>query len=138
MAVTQGVQYRRRSREIALQVLYSLAEGNTSYADTFGLFSHETPLIQEYALRLIRGVQAHQDEITAELGAHVEHWGIDRIAVVDRVIMSIAVYEMKHGRPPIQAAIVVNEAVELAKEFGGQESGSFVNGVLRTIGGTQK
>jgi N utilization substance protein B len=57
------------------------------------------------------------------------------VAVVDRVILSIAVFEMKYGKPPLKTAIAANEAVDLAKEFGGQESGSFVNGVLRGIGG---
>jgi N utilization substance protein B len=135
MATTQGVQNRRRSREIALQVLYSLAQGNASYVQTFDMYSHEPPLVQAYALKLIQGVQAHQEAILAEVGAHTEHWGIDRVAVVDRVILSIAVFEMKYGKPPLKTAIAANEAVDLAKEFGGQESGSFVNGVLRGIGG---
>jgi N utilization substance protein B len=135
MTTTQGVQNRRRSREIALQVLYSLAQGNTSYVETFDMYSHEPPLVQAYALKLIQGVQAHQEAILAEVGAHTEHWGIDRVAVVDRVILSIAVFEMKYGKPPLKTAIAANEAVDLAKEFGGQESGSFVNGVLRGIGG---
>ena len=88
-----------------------------------------------YALKLIQGVQSHQDAILTEVGTHTEHWGIDRVAVVDRVILSIAVFEMKYGKPPIKTAIAANEAVELAKEFGGAESGSFVNGVLRGVGG---
>lgn len=135
MATTQGVQNRRRSREIALQVLYSLAQGNASYDQTFDLYAHEAPLVQAYALKLIQGVQAHQDAILAEVGSHTQNWGIDRVAVVDRVILSIAVFEMKYGTPPIKTAIAANEAVELAKEFGGAESGSFVNGVLRGVGG---
>lgn len=136
MATTQGVQNRRRSREIALQVLYSLAQGNTSYVETFDMYAHEPPLVLAYALKLIQGVQAHEEAILTEIGAHTEHWGIDRVAVVDRVILSIAVFEMKYHKPPLKTAIAANEAVELAKEFGGQESGSFVNGVLRGIGGT--
>jgi N utilization substance protein B len=135
MGTTQGVQNRRRSREIALQVLYSLAQGNSSYDQTFETYNHEPPLVLAYALKLIQGVEAHQDAILAEVGAHSANWGIDRVAVVDRVILSIAVFEMKYGRPPIKTAIAANEAVELAKEFGGSESGSFVNGVLRGIGG---
>ncbi|HWQ21681.1 MAG TPA: transcription antitermination factor NusB [Clostridia bacterium] len=135
MTTTHGVQNRRRSREIALQVLYSLAQGNASYEQTFDLYAHEAPLVLAYALKLIQGVQAHQDAILDEVGAHSANWGIDRVAVVDRVILSIAVFEMKYGKPPIKTAIAANEAVELAKEFGGAESGSFVNGVLRGIGG---
>ena len=135
MATSQGVQNRRRSREIALQVLYSLSQGNASYDQTFDTYVHEPPLVLAYALKLIQGVQAHQDAILAEVGTHAQNWEIDRIAVVDRVILSIAVFEMKYGKPPIKTAIAANEAVELAKEFGGAESGSFVNGVLRGIGG---
>ncbi len=135
MATTQGVQNRHRSREIALQVLYSVAQGNASYVDTFGMYIHEPPLVQAYALKLIQGVQAHQEAILAEIGAHVEHWGIDRVAVVDRVILSIALFEIKYGEPSLKTAIAANEAVELAKEYGGLESGNFVNGVLRGIGG---
>jgi N utilization substance protein B len=135
MATTQGVQNRHRSREIALQVLYSVAQGNASYVDTFSMYIHEPPLVQAYALKLIQGVQTHQEAILAEIGAHVEHWGIDRVAVVDRVILSIALFEIKYGAPSLKTAIAANEAVELAKEYGGLESGSFVNGVLRGIGG---
>jgi N utilization substance protein B len=134
MPEPSGLNYRRHSREIALQVLYSLAQGNSSYADTFDLFSHEAPMVQDYALTLIRGVQAHEGDIVDLLASRAQHWDLDRIAVVDRVIMSIAVYEMKYGTPPIKPAIAVNEAVEVAKRFGGQESHKFVNGVLRAIG----
>ncbi len=137
MGAVQTSQNRHRSREIALQVLYSLAQGNTSVEQTFELYQHEPALVQAYALRLIRGVQAHEGDILAEVGQHTEHWGIERVAVVDRVILSIAVYEMKYGKPSLKTAIAANEAVELAKEFGGAESGSFVNGVLRGIGGTE-
>lgn len=135
MAAVQTSQNRHRSREIALQVLYSLAQGNTSVEQTFELYLHEPAPVQTYALKLIHGVQANESEILAEVGRHTEHWGIERVAVVDRIILSIAVFEMKYGRPPLKTAIVANEAVELAKEFGGAESGSFVNGVLRGIGG---
>jgi len=137
MGAVQTSQNRHRSREIALQVLYSLAQGNTSVEQTFELYQHEPALVQAYALRLIRGVQAHEGDILAEVGQHTEHWGIERVAVVDRVILSIAVYEMKYGKPSLKTAIAANEAVELAKQFGGAESGSFVNGVLRGIGGTE-
>lgn len=137
MAAAQTSQNRHRSREIALQVLYSLAQGNISVDQTFDLYRHEPAPVQAYALKVIHGVQAHEDAILAEVGQHTEHWGIERVAVVDRVILSIAVFEMKYGRPPIKTAIVANEAVELAKEFGGAESGGFVNGVLRGIGGTE-
>jgi len=137
MGAVQTSQNRHRSREIALQVLYSLAQGNTSVEQTFELYQHEPAPVQAYALRLIRGVQAHEGDILAEVGQHTEHWGIERVAVVDRVILSIAVYEMKYGKPSLKTAIAANEAVELAKQFGGAESGSFVNGVLRGIGGTE-
>jgi N utilization substance protein B len=137
MATAQTAQNRHRSREIALQVLYSLAQGNVSVDQTFDLYRHEPALVQAYALKLIRGVQAHEEAILAEVAQHTEHWGIERVAVVDRVILSIAVFEMKYGRPPLKTAIAANEAVELAKQFGGAESGSFVNGVLRGIGGTE-
>ncbi|MCE5193752.1 MAG: transcription antitermination factor NusB [Candidatus Cryosericum sp.] len=137
MAAVQASQHRHRSREIALQVLYSLAQGNRSVDQTFELYRHEPAPVQAYALKLVHGVQAHEGDILAEVAQHTEHWGIERVAVVDRVILSIAVFEMKYGKPPLKTAIAANEAVELAKEFGGAESGSFVNGVLRGIGGAE-
>ena len=137
MPESHGPQYRRRSREIALQVLYSMAEGNTAYDDTFAMYVHEPPIVQAYALRLIQGVEQHREAILADVAAHTRNWNIDRVAVVDRLILSIAVFEMKYGKPPIKPAIVANEAVALAKEFGSQDSGRFVNGVLRGIGGTE-
>ena len=128
---------RRRSREIALAVLYSAAQGNQSPEETFAMYQHEPASIQAYALKLIDGVRKHQDAITDEVRAHTQHWDIERIAAVDRVLLSIAVYEMKYAKPPVKPAIAANEAVELAKEYGGSESGSFVNGVLRGIGGKE-
>ena len=124
---------RRRSREIALAVLYSAAQGNQAPEQTFSMYEHEPARIQAYALKLIDGVRQHQEAITDEVRAHTQHWDVERIAVVDRVLLSIAVYEMKYAKPPVKPAIAANEAVELAKEFGGEAAPKFINGVLGSV-----
>jgi len=89
--------------------------------------------LPEYALELVRGVEAHSEEIDRVLESAVENWTVARMPVVDRSILRVAIYEMLHeDRVPI--SVTINEAVELAKSFGGEdESPRFANGVLGRI-----
>jgi len=84
---------------------------------------------REFAERLMRGVVAHVVAIDAHLTAAAEHWRLGRMALVDRLILRLAVYELLEERatPP---AVVINEALELARTFSADESVGFVNGVL--------
>ncbi len=87
---------------------------------------------QTFVEELVKGVDAHRTELDGVLQPVAPEWPIDQIARMDRVILRIGVYELLHGKgvPP---KVVINEAIELAKSFGGENSSKFVNGVLGTV-----
>jgi N utilization substance protein B len=85
-----------------------------------------------FAAELVRGVLANQDRLDAILSEASEHWKLEQMAKVDRIILRIAVYELTVDRQvPTKAAI--NESIELAKTFSGEEAGRFVNGILGRV-----
>lgn len=92
--------------------------------------------LSDYALGLIRGVQEHQAAIDERIEGASENWALSRMPIVDRSILRLAVYEMTHC-DDVPVSVSINEAVELAKDFGGEEdSPRFVNGVLGRIART--
>ena len=126
---------RRRARIIALKALYE--------ADTVGHDPQEilTRLLEEnppptevtdYARELVSGATAHRERIDQMIHDKAPAWPLDQVAAVDRNILRLAIYEiLVDNRVPVRAAI--NEAVELAKAFGGESSPKFVNGVLGAV-----
>jgi len=87
---------------------------------------------QAFAEALVRGSKQHQGKIDQLLAQYAEHWELERMAVVDRNILRLAVYELlDHDKVPPKVAI--NEAIEIAKKFGTADSGRFINGVLDRI-----
>ena len=95
------------------------------------------PTADESAVRLfadplIRGVVAHWTEINAAISRHARNWDLHRIAVMDRTIMRLAIFEMMH-RDDIPPVVSINEAVDLAKKFSTGDSGKFVNGILDKV-----
>jgi len=85
-----------------------------------------------YAARLVDGVLAHVDAIDAVLAAAAPQWPLDQVAGVDKAVLRIAVFELRYnGKAPPKVAI--NEAIDIAKQYGGEGSGRFVNGVLGHI-----
>lgn len=87
---------------------------------------------KDFIDRLVRGVDAHEKELDAELQPVAPEWPIDQIARMDRVVLRIGLYELKYEKD-VPAKVVINEAVELAKAFGSENSSKFVNGVLGTL-----
>lgn len=88
--------------------------------------------VAAFAEELVRGVIDHRDELDQRIRAASRNWTLDQMAKVDRIILRIAIYEMAIARDvPVKAAI--NESIELAKTFSGEESGRFVNGVLGKV-----
>ena len=85
--------------------------------------------VQSFARGLAAGVLEHRGEIDRELELQTAHWRVDRLPVVDRNILRLALYELEWG-DDAPAAVVLDEAIEIAKRFGGEESPRFVNGVL--------
>jgi N utilization substance protein B len=130
---------RHRSRQRALQILFQLDlvpqpadSAIGAYYDT--LYSEESaePIgADDFMESLVRGTAARAPEIDARIVRHSEHWKIERMPAVDRNILRMAVFEMAALGTP--AAVVINEALELARRFSGDESVPFINGVLDAV-----
>lgn len=91
-----------------------------------------TPEELEFAERLVLGVYAERDALDGWITASAEHWRLERMAVVDRNVLRLGLWEMLHERET-PLAVVIDEAIEIAKRYGGDESGAFVNGVLDAL-----
>lgn len=128
---------RRQSRELVLQVLFQqeFAPGLDFHAglENFrGNFS--APIeVWEYAEILLKGINEKREEIDRLIEAHASNWTVARMALVDLNLMRIAVYEINLAEEAIPAAVAINEAVELTKKYGTNESAKFVNGVLDQV-----
>jgi N utilization substance protein B len=123
---------RRAARESALRILYEL-EFNDGGAET--VLSREKAGGRDsfaYAAWLVRGVLARRAEIDRLIESTSAHWRIPRMALVDRNILRLAVFEILE-EPFLAPAIVINEAIEIARRFSGDESAVFVNGVLDAV-----
>jgi len=127
---------RRKAREIALQFLYQLdlhgAVDPEPYEAEFWARHHVDDAAREFAERLVRGTKQNQAKVDGLLGQYAEHWDLERMAVVDRNILRMALYELA-WHPEVPPKVVINEAIEIAKKFGTQESSRFVNGVLDRV-----
>ena len=91
-----------------------------------------TPDVAKFALQLIRGVIANRERLDAILSETSEHWKLEQMAKVDRIILRIAVYEIAIDRH-VPTKVAINESIELAKTFSGDEAGRFVNGILGRV-----
>jgi N utilization substance protein B len=125
---------RSRCREWALQVLYQAEYLGHRQGEVIRFYRHfrERDQVPAYITKLVEGVAAHQEELDALIRQHSEHWRLERMAAVDRNLLRLALYELLH-QPEVPAKVVINEAVELAKRYGSEESGSFINGILDRI-----
>ena len=125
---------RSEARRLALQVLYQaeILETDSATIIEEGRLVDETQLLGNYARRLIEGATADQEAIDAELVEASENWALDRMPVVDRSLLRMAAYEMR-SVDEVPISVSINEAVNLAKEFGGEDSPRFVNGILGRI-----
>lgn len=126
---------RSKSRELALQLLYQNDLAGTPPAEMFERteeYVEAKPDVQEYAARLVLGTLARRAELDAKLSARSEHWRLGRMPAVDRNLLRLALYEMLH-EDDTPDAVVIDEAVEIAKKFSTPSSGPFVNGVLDAI-----
>lgn len=127
---------RRRGREAALQLLYAsdiegeLTEGQTREEFWSLCTAKKSP--KEFAETLTVGVLEHLDAIDAHIQTAVENYEFGRLAAVDRNLLRVAVYEMLYVED-VPDAVAINEAIEIAKEFGGPQSPKFVNGILDRI-----
>jgi N utilization substance protein B len=130
---------------MALQMLYQRERGESSSEEVLALFDprslkSDEPLVWQgapakedralpYARALFRGTLEHQDEIDTLIRSKAEHWRLERMPTVDRNILRLAVYEFLYEFD-VPKLVIINEAIELAKRFGSEDSGRFVNGLL--------
>ena len=123
---------RRRGREYALQMLYSMDLTGYPPDQVFAGYYALQDLNRDafyYARRLVDGVHSHLAEIDAALTKYAEHWKIHRMAAVDRNLLRLGLYELMYI-PEIPFPIIINEALEIGKEFSDIESTHFLNGIL--------
>lgn len=88
--------------------------------------------VRSFAEKLVMGTFNESDRLNEEIGASAEHWRMDRMATVDRNVLRMAAWEMLFDRetPP---AVIIDEAIEIARKFGSEDSGGFINGILDSI-----
>jgi len=130
-----SLSLRSRARQVALQLLYQDDLNPQVEPAAVAKFLRKSLKREadamEFALSLLDGVREHRAELDQVLAAKAEHWSLDRMAVVDRNILRLAAYEILHTDTPER--VVINEAVELAKLFGAEQSPGFVNAILDRV-----
>ena len=130
---------RHKSRQRALQILYQwdlrkqpVDDAIASFYDTLYSEEHEVkPGRDDFMEELARGTSEMSAEIDRRIAEKAENWKLDRMPLVDRNVLRMAIYEMSRKETP--AAVVIDEALELARQFSGDESVSFINGVLDAV-----
>jgi N utilization substance protein B len=131
---------RHQAREAAVQMLYQWEIGKVSMLEVMQTYwmpglSDDQPLsddLRQFATKLTNGVAATVDQIDPMIAEAAENWRIERMAVMDRIILRLAVYEFLH-QPETPARVIINEALELARTFSTDEAVRFINGILDSI-----
>jgi len=144
-----AVGKRHLARELALQMLFQVDQGALTVAEVLAAFDpfeawrsagdgeSRPPAVRpellraagEYARRLVAGAHDHRAEIDAHLRAQATNWRLERMPPVDRNVLRLALYELLY-EPDVPKVVILDEAIELAKTFGSEQSGRFVNGLL--------
>lgn len=131
---------RRKGREAALQLLF-LHDLSGAYSPRIGAnYWEDSPTdaeTRDFAQRLVQGTLDHLQAIDETVSRYSAHWKLHRMAAVDRNVLRMAIFELTQC-PDIPVKVTLNEAIEIAKKFGSEESGAFVNGILDQIAKTVK
>ena len=126
---------RRQGRELALQILFQVEITCDPPADVLQRFweSRSVPEeMREFAQSLVLGTAENRERIDGEIAAVAEHWRLERMAVVDRNVLRMAIFELI-GEPETPPAVVIDEAIEIARKYGSEDSAPFINGILDSI-----
>ena len=126
---------RRKAREETLRILYRLEFNNRPLEETIDQYwenKRAHKVTREYSTWLVSGIISHQKMIDTFIQQVSEHWRISRMALIDRNIIRIAVFELLYEEN-IAPAIIINEAIEIAKMYSGNEAATFVNGILDAV-----
>lgn len=131
---------RTKAREYALQILYAIditKEDPITCIERFWDSTDEpSGDVKEFTGEIVTGVFDKRDNIDKLISKHATNWQLDRMAVIDRNVLRLATYELLF-REDIPPKVSINEAIDIAKKFGGNDSGKFVNGVLDKINKTE-
>ncbi len=127
---------RTKAREYALRLLYKFdltKESPLDGLDSFWADNQELPgEVTEFAERLVSGTLEHLDDIDKKIAGYAANWQLNRMAIVDRNILRIGSFELLY-LDDVPPKVAINEAVDLAKKYSGDESGKFVNGILDRV-----
>lgn len=128
---------RRQGREAALQILYFWEVGRTEpQAAIEAFFAEHQPEADDevaaFASRLVHGTVGEVEALDAIIAQHSHHWRVERLATIDRLILRLAVWELRH-EPETPPAVVMNEALELARQFSTDDAVRFINGILDSV-----
>lgn len=126
---------RRFSRELALKFLYQLEFNEAGFKEQMASFEDRLSCqeeVKDFMEELVSKVVEHMEEIDLTLQKYSEHWTLDRMTVIDRNILRLGVCELRHSQT-IPPKVAINEAVEIAKKYGSEESPDFINGILDKI-----
>jgi N utilization substance protein B len=126
---------RRRSRELAMQALFQIEMNQDDSTEAVELFCKHFGVsknVRPFFLRLVEGVRECQDEIDALIERFSENWKISRMSRVDRNVIRVAVYELLYC-DDIPPKVSINEAIDIGKRFGTEDSGAFINGILDSV-----
>jgi N utilization substance protein B len=126
---------RRKARELALQMLFQHdMSGNEPDAiiSTFEELQKSKPNTRDFATKIFRGTVEHLPKIDQMIVAQADNWRLERMAVVDRNIIRMSVYEFLH-ESDTPKLVIIDEAIEIGKKFGTQKSSQFINGILDGI-----
>ena len=125
----------RPARVFAIQLLYAMEIAGSTAGEALPGVLDAQPLqdeMKKYGMKLVDLVQAHKAELDTEIEACSAHWGIERMAMLDRIVIRIAMVELLYV-PDVPMKVVISEAVQIATKFSTDSSGSFVNGMLAGI-----
>jgi N utilization substance protein B len=125
---------RHQSRERALQILfqYDIHGKPGVWLDEFWKHYRVSEDVKAFAEQLVNGVLEHKKDLDALIGKYAINWKVSRMQIVDRNILRLGAYELLHLNE-VPAKVSVNEAIELAKDFGDDEAAKFVNGILDKV-----
>lgn len=126
---------RRKARELAFKVLFQVDQVGADPRDSFNYLVTETNLSdenQEFSWNIVDGVLKHNAEIDRLIQNHTKEWALERIAAVDRNILRIGIFEILY-EDSISPVIAIDEAIEIAKRYGEDNSAAFINAVLDRI-----
>jgi N utilization substance protein B len=126
---------RHRAREYALQMLYQAEAAGMPMPEVLTHFWQDAAIpleVRAFSERLALGTEQARPEIDALLSSCLDNWRMERLALVDRNVLRLAVYEFLR-EPETPRVVIIDEAIEVAKRFGGEDSGQFVNGILDAL-----